>query len=312
MSLRIIFMGTPEFSVYSLQALVEAGHEIVAVYSQSSRFGGRRGKKTIPSPVEQCAEKLGLPVYKPQSLKNQTEIERLKTFKPDAIIVVAYGLLLPVSVLEIPILGCYNVHASLLPRWRGAAPIQRAILAGDKETGVTIMQMDKGLDTGPMAMQKKISIELQDVFSSLQDKLAKLGAHLLVKAMTALEKAELKLVPQPEESVTYAEKVLKEETRLIWQEPAEILFQKVAAFSTSPGAWCEMCFAGKWERVKILQVKKHARIEASKPAGYFTTNLKLLVYCGEGCLEILRLQRAGGKPMTAAQFLCGSHIEMIN
>ncbi len=308
MSLRLAFMGTPEFSVPVLEALHQAGHEIVAVYSQPPRPAGRRGLELTPTPVASAAEKLGIKVLTPKSLKDRQEQERFSSFKLDAAIVVAYGLLLPKAILDAPRFGCFNGHASLLPRWRGAAPIQRAIMAGDKKTGMMIMKMDEGLDTGPIALSKSIDIAPDMTAGELYDELEKIAAPLMVKAMEKLEQGDLTLTPQKSEGETYAKKITKDETRIDWSKPAKELQKRICGLSPFPGSWCEMEISGKRERVKLLKAKLVAG--SSLGAGHIDPET-LTIHCGEGCLQITRLQKAGGKAMDAETFLHGFHVTKV-
>lgn len=308
MSLRLAFMGTPEFSVPVLEALHQAGHEIVAVYSQPPRPAGRRGLELTPTPVASAAEKLGIEVLTPKSLKDRQEQERFSSFKLDAAIVVAYGLLLPKAILDAPRFGCFNGHASLLPRWRGAAPIQRAIMAGDKKTGMMIMKMDEGLDTGPIALSKSIDIAPDMTAGELYDELEKIAAPLMVKAMEKLEQGDLTLTPQKSEGETYAKKITKDETRIDWSKPAKELQKRICGLSPFPGSWCEMEISGKRERVKLLKAKLVAGF--SLGAGHIDPET-LTIHCGEGCLQITRLQKAGGKAMDAETFLHGFHVTKV-
>ncbi len=308
MSLRLAFMGTPEFSVPVLEALHQAGHEIVAVYSQPPRPAGRRGLELTPTPVASAAEKLGIEVLTPKSLKDRQEQERFSSFKLDAAIVVAYGLLLPKAILDAPRFGCFNGHASLLPRWRGAAPIQRAIMAGDKKTGMMIMKMDEGLDTGPIALSKSIDIAPDMTAGELYDELEKIAAPLMVKAMEKLEQGDLTLTPQKSEGETYAKKITKDETRIDWSKPAKELQKRICGLSPFPGSWCEMEISGKRERVKLLKATLVAG--SSLGAGHIDPET-LTIHCGEGCLQITRLQKAGGKAMDAETFLHGFHVTKV-
>ncbi|MBI0177040.1 methionyl-tRNA formyltransferase [Bartonella apis] len=308
MSLRLAFMGTPEFSVPVLEALHQAGHEIVAVYSQPPRPAGRRGLELTPTPVASAAEKLGIEVLTPKSLKDRQEQERFSSFKLDAAIVVAYGLLLPKAILDAPRFGCFNGHASLLPRWRGAAPIQRAIMAGDKKTGMMIMKMDEGLDTGPIALSKSIDIAPDMTAGELYDELEKIAAPLMVKAMEKLEQGDLTLTLQKSEGETYAKKITKDETRIDWSKPAKELQKRICGLSPFPGSWCEMEISGKRERVKLLKAKLVAG--SSLGAGHIDPET-LTIHCGEGCLQITRLQKAGGKAMDAETFLHGFHVTKV-
>lgn len=304
MPLRLIFMGTPEFSVSILQALHAAGHKIVAVYSQPPRPAGRRGLEITKSPVHQAAEKLGLPVLTPSSLKGEEEQKTFRDFGADAAVVVAYGLLLPKPILEGTTYGAFNGHASLLPRWRGAAPIQRAIMAGDSETGMMIMKMDEGLDTGPVALTRIVPIGPDTTARKLHDALMETGASLMVEAMAAL-KDGLTLIPQSEDGVTYARKISKEETRIDWSCDAKVVHNHIRGLSLIPGAWCEMELGGKPERVKIL---RSARVDDASGAPGEVLDDVLTVACGSGAVRLLELQRAGGKVVTAADFLRGAAI----
>ncbi len=308
MPLRLAFMGTPEFSVPVLEALHQAGHEIVAVYSQPPRPAGRRGLELTPTPVASAAEKLGIPVFTPKSLKDRQEQERFSSFNLDAAIVVAYGLLLPKAILEAPRFGCFNGHASLLPRWRGAAPIQRAIMAGDKTTGMMIMKMDEGLDTGPIALSKSIDIAPDMTAGELYDELEKIAAPLMVEAMEKLEQGDLTLTPQKSEGETYAKKITKDETRIDWSKPAKELQKRICGLSPFPGSWCEMEISGKQERVKLLKAKL---VDGRSLGAGHVDPETLTIHCGEGRLQITRLQKAGGKAMDAENFLHGFHVTKV-
>lgn len=308
MSLRLAFMGTPEFSVPVLKALYEAGHEIVAVYSQPPRPAGRRGLELTPSPVAAFAEKIGLPVKTPKSLKESEEQQYFSSLQLDAAIVVAYGLLLPKAVLDTPRFGCFNGHASLLPRWRGAAPIQRAIMAGDKKTGMMIMKMDEGLDTGPVALSKTIEITPEMTAGELHDALAEIAAPLMVEAVAKLERGTLMLTPQSQDGATYAKKISKDETRVDWSKPAEQLQKLICGLSPFPGSWCEMEISGKRERVKLLKAKL---VEGLSLDARHIEPGTLTIHCGEGRLKITRLQKSGGKAMDAETFLHGFHVTAV-
>jgi len=305
MPLRLIFMGTPEFSVATLRALHAAGHKIVAVYSQPPRPAGRRGLEMTKSPVHQAAEKLGLPVLTPVSLKSEEEQQRFRDFGADAAVVVAYGLLLPKPILEGTAYGAFNGHASLLPRWRGAAPIQRAIMAGDSETGMMIMKMDEGLDTGPVALTRIVPIGPDTTSGKLHDALMETGASLMVEAMAALKTEGLTLTPQPEEGATYARKISKEETRIDWSREAKEVHNHIRGLSPNPGAWCEMELGGKLERVKVL---RSARVDGASGESGEVLDDVLTIACGSGAVRLLELQRAGGKVVTAADFLRGADV----
>lgn len=291
--MRIVFMGTPDFSVPVLDALVEAGHEVCAVYSQPPRPAGR-GKKDRPSPVQARAEALGLPVRHPVSLKSADAQAEFAALGADVAVVVAYGLILPQAVLDAPARGCLNIHASLLPRWRGAAPIHRAIMAGDAQTGVCIMQMEAGLDTGPVLLCREADIGAEETTGQLHDRLSAMGAAAIVEALTALDT----LVPlaQPEEGVTYAAKIDKAEARVDWSRSAAEVDRMIRGLSPFPGAWTEV--AG--ERVKLLGSRlADGAGAAGTVLGGFT------IACGEGAVEVTRLQREGKKAMDTGDALRG-------
>jgi methionyl-tRNA formyltransferase len=305
MPLRIVFMGTPDFSVPTLRAIVEAGHSVAAVYTQPPRPAGRRGLELTPSPVQREAERLGIEVRSPVSLKGAAEQMAFRSLGADVAVVVAYGLLLPVPILEGTRLGAYNGHASLLPRWRGAAPIQRAIMAGDHETGMMIMKMDAGLDTGPVALTERVGIRPDETAGALHDRLMHVGATLMVEAMARLEAGTLTLTPQSAEGVIYARKIDKAETRIDWRLPAMELHNRVRGLSPFPGAWCEMTLGGKVERLKILRTSPASG--AGAPGEVLDERLG--VACGQGALRLVELQRAGGRPATAEEFLRGTRLE---
>ncbi len=304
MSLRIIFMGTPEFSVPTLAALAEAGHQIVAAYTQPPRPGGRRGLDLQKSPVHQAAELLGIPVLTPVNFKDEADRQTFRDFDADVAVVVAYGLLLPEAILTGTKYGCYNGHASLLPRWRGAAPIQRAIMAGDPETGMMVMKMDKGLDTGPVALTKVVQIGETMTGGELHDRLMQTGATLMREAMAKLEAGDLPLTAQPDEGVAYAAKISKTETRIDFARSAKEVHDHIRGLSPFPGAWFELEIAGKPERIKVLNS------ELAAGAGEVGTvlNDNLTIACGEGAVRLTRLQRAGGKALAAADFLRGTTV----
>ncbi|PYE87575.1 methionyl-tRNA formyltransferase [Phyllobacterium leguminum] len=308
MSLRVIFMGTPEFSVPVLTALIGQGHDIAAVYSQPPRPAGRRGLELTKSPVHDKAEQFGIEVRTPKSLKSAEEQEAFRALDADVAVVVAYGLLLPPPILEGTRLGCYNGHASLLPRWRGAAPIQRAIMAGDRETGMMIMKMDEGLDTGPVAMVEKVVITPDMTSGELHDRLSMISADLMVRAMAALERDSLTLKPQTETGVTYAAKIDKAETRIDWTGRAEDIHNRIRGLSPFPGAWCEMEIGGKPERVKLLK-STLARVEGTP--GMILPGDGLTITCGEGAVKLTLLQKAGGKPLGAQDFLRGAPVTRV-
>jgi methionyl-tRNA formyltransferase len=304
MPLRLIFMGTPEFAVPTLLELVAHGHEIAAVYTRAAKPAGR-GMKLQLSPVEQEARRLGIPVVTPRTLKTPEALDEFRALEADAAVVVAYGMILPQAILDAPKLGCFNLHASLLPRWRGAAPINRAIMAGDAETGVMVMKMDVGLDTGDVAMAERIAITDAMTAGDLHDALAPLGGDLMVRAIGALERGMLQLTKQSDEGVTYAAKIDKAETRIDWNRPAREVLRHVHGLSPFPGAWCEMPIEGQPVRVKILRC---ALTKGSGAAGDLLDD-HLTIACAEGAIRILELQRAGKAPMKAEEFLRGTPLQ---
>jgi methionyl-tRNA formyltransferase len=289
---KVIFMGTPDFSVPALRAIA-AQHEVVAVYSQPPRPAGR-GKKDRPSPVQSAAEEMGLPVRHPTKLRDEAEIRAFAGLGADVAVVVAYGLILPEAILEAPRRGCLNIHASLLPRWRGAAPIHRAIMAGDTETGVCIMQMDEGLDTGPVLLRQATDIGATETTADLHDRLSDMGARLILQALARL--ADLKPVEQPTEGVTYAQKIDKAEARIDWSRSAAEVDRLIRGLSPFPGAWTEV--AG--ERLKLLR----SRVEEGSAAPG-TILRGLTIACGKDAVDITEAQREGRKPMGAADLLKG-------
>ena len=295
--MRIVFMGTPDFSVPVLDALVEAGHEIVAVYSQPPRPAGR-GKKDRPGPVHARAEALGLEVRTPVSLRTADAQEEFAAIGADVAVVVAYGLILPQAILDAPAKGCLNIHASLLPRWRGAAPIHRAIMAGDAQTGVCIMQMEAGLDTGPVLLREALDIGTQETTAQLHDRLGVLGARLIVEALGKLD--ELAPQVQPEEGVTYAAKIDKAEARIDWSLPAVQVDRLIRGLSPFPGAW----FESDGQRIKVLG---SSCVEGSGKAGVVLTDT-LHVACGDGAVALTRLQRAGKGAQDVGVFQRGAQI----
>ena len=286
-------MGTPEFSVPALNALVEAGHEIACVYTQPPRPAGR-GKKDRRTAVHDRADALGLPVRHPKSLRNEEAQSEFAALGTEVAVVVAYGLILPQPILDAPMHGCLNIHASLLPRWRGAAPIHRAIMAGDTETGVCIMQMEAGLDTGPVLLRRSMDIHDTDTTGDLHDRLSEMGSELIVEALASLE--TLTPVPQPESGVTYAEKIDKAETRIDWTRPAEEVARHINALAPFPGAWTEV----QGERLKLLRAKP---TKAAAAPGIHLGDFRIA--CVSGAVEILEAQRQGKRPMTARDLLRG-------
>jgi len=296
MPMRLAFMGTPDFAVPALQALYAAGHDIACVYSQPARPAGR-GQKERPSPVQAAAEKLGCPVRTPSSLKDETAQQAFRDLGLDIAVVVAYGLILPQAVLDAPRHGCLNIHASLLPRWRGAAPIQRAILAGDTESGVTIMQMDAGLDTGPTLLMEATPITDATTGESLHDALSEMGSRMIVEALERTAAGSLPPIPQPEDGATYAKKLSRDEARIDWRDPADALERKLRAFTPWPGTWFDL----DGQRIKLLE----AEVADCKGEPGTVLDDEFTVACGEQALRLKRLQRQGKSPMEAADFLRG-------
>ena len=299
MALRLVFMGTPDFAVPTLVALY-ASHDIAAVYTRAPQPAGR-GLAPRFSPVAREAERFGLPVFTPTTLKSIDEENALRAHRADAAVVVAYGLILPKLILESFALGCFNLHASLLPRWRGAAPIHRAVMAGDAETGVMVMRMEEGLDTGPVAMAERVPIGPDATTGELHDALARLGGDLMLRALGALERGQLQLTPQAADGVTYAKKIDKHETRVDWSRSWQEVHNHCRGLSPFPGAWCELAGAG---RVKILRT---TRGDGSGAPGKVLDD-KLNVACGSGAVRLLQLQRAGRGPMAADEFLRGTPV----
>lgn len=304
MTLRVIFMGTPDFSVPTLAEIVAQGHEVVAVYTRPPQPAGR-GMSDRLSPVNEAASRLGLPVVMPKTLRLPAVEALFKEHAADVAVVVAYGLILPQPILKAPRCGCLNLHASLLPRWRGAAPIQRAIMAGDTETGIMVMRMEEGLDTGPVCLAERVPIGPDDNAGSLHDRLSERGAHLMAQALGLRERESLRCEPQNESGVTYAAKIKKSEARIDWNRPAEEIFNQIRSLSPAPGAWCEIPVGGKPERVKIL---KAATADGSGNAGLVLGLDPLVVACGENALRIIQVQRAGRGPAKAEEFLRGARI----
>jgi methionyl-tRNA formyltransferase len=302
MPLRLIFMGTPDFAVPTLRALAEHGHDIVAVYTRAAKPAGR-GMKLQPTPAAQEAQRLGISVLTPATLKTPEAQQEFRAHNADAAVVVAYGMILPQAILDAPKLGCFNLHASLLPRWRGAAPINRAIMAGDAESGVMVMKMDAGLDTGDVAMAERLKITNTMTAADLHDALAPLGADLMARAMDALERGKLQFTKQGSDG-TYAAKIEKAEARIDWTKPAHAVLRHIHGLSPFPGAWCEMPIEAGM-RVKIL------RCELAEGLGVPGELLddRLTVTCKDGAIRILELQRAGKQPMQAGEFLRGTPLK---
>jgi len=298
--LRLVFMGTPDFAVPTLLELVGAGHDLAAVYTRAPRPAGR-GMELRPSPVECEATRFGLSIITPKTLRTADAAQAMRALGADAAVVVAYGLILPKPILEAFRLGCFNLHASLLPRWRGAAPINRAVMAGDVETGVTVMKMDEGLDTGPIAMADRVAIAADATAGELHDLLARRGSKLMVIALAALERGTLQLTPQSEAGMTYANKIEKTETRIDWTLPWQRVHDHCRGLSPFPGAWFELAGIG---RVKVLRTAKGTG--AGKPGQVLDD--RLTVACGNGAVRLVELQRAGRQPMGAEEFLRGTPI----
>ena len=304
MTLRVVFMGTPDFAVPTLTEIVGQGHEIVAAYTQPPRPAGR-GMAEQPSPVHETARRFGIPLVMPKTLCIPKAAALFRSHDADVAVVVAYGLILPKPILDAPRHGCLNLHASLLPRWRGAAPIQRAIMAGDTETAVTVMRLVEKLDAGPACLAERTAIGPEENAKSLHDRLARLGADLMARALAALQRDMLTCEPQSEAGVTYAAKIGKEEARIDWSRPAAELHNHIRGLSPFPGGWCEMPLGDAAERVKILKARPASG--AGTPGAVLGLD-PLTVACGAGDVEVLELQRAGRKPVAAAQFLRGARL----
>jgi len=302
--MRVIFMGTPDFSVPVLDAIVAAGHEVVAVYTRAPKPAGRRGLDLTPSPVQVAAEKHGLKVFTPKSLRSDEETALFASHKADVAIVVAYGLILPKPILDAPIKGCLNLHASLLPRWRGAAPIQRAIMAGDAVTANNVMRMEEGLDTGPVALSQSVEILPDMTAQELHDELSQKGAGLVVEALEKLGQNALTFTPQPEDGVLYAHKIEKAEARIDWAEPAAAVHNKIRGLSPFPGAFFEADFGKGVERIKVLR----STLVEGKGAPGEALDDALAIACGHGAVRLIEVQRSGKGVMKAADFLRGTKV----
>lgn len=300
MSLRIVFMGTPDFAVPTLSEIVGQGHEVVAVYTRPPAEAGR-GMELKPSPVHAMAERFGLPVLTPKTLRTDEAAEIFRSHGADVAVVVAYGMLLPKAILDAPELGCLNLHASLLPRWRGAAPIQRAIMAGDKQTGVAVMKMEEGLDTGPVAMVERVAIAPEMNAGELHDRLMVLGADLMVRALAALSRGGLSFTPQPEEGVTYAHKLKNEDALIDWSKAAQAVHDHIRGLSPFPGAFFTADFGKGQERVKVL--KATLGTGSGQPGTLLDGNGT--ISCGDGSVRLIQVQRAGKAPVAAEEFLRG-------
>jgi methionyl-tRNA formyltransferase len=300
LALRLVFMGTPDFAVPTLLEIVGSGHDVAAVYTRAPQPAGR-GMAPRPSPIAREAERFSLPIFTPKTLKDPDAAAAMRAHGADAAVVVAYGLILPKPILDAFLLGCFNLHASLLPRWRGAAPIHRAIMSGDRETGVMVMKMDEGLDTGAIAMAQRVPIGPDTTTGELHDELARCGAKLMPVALGALERGSLALTPQADAGATYASKIDKNETRIDWTQPWREVHDHCRGLSPFPGAWFELAGSG---RIKVLRTTKGA----GEGAPGQVLDDKLTVACGQGSVRIVELQRAGGKPMPADEFLRGTPI----
>ncbi len=305
--MRVVFMGTPEIAVPTLVELIGAGHEVVAAYCQPPRPAGR-GMELRKSPVHMHAESAGIPVLTPRSLKGEAEQAVFRSHAADVAVVIAYGLLLPKAILEAPRLGCLNMHGSALPRWRGAAPLQRAIMAGDTETAAMIMRMDEGLDTGPVCLAERIAIGPDMTAGELHDRMMLVGAGLMVRALAALERDSLVCTPQPVEGVSYAAKIDKAEARIDFARPADEVHNRIRGLSPFPGAWFEVGPDGKRERIKVL------RSEVADGRGSPGTLLQSsapTIACGEGAIRLVEVQRAGRKPMSGAELMRGFDLSRL-
>jgi methionyl-tRNA formyltransferase len=297
-------MGTPEFAVPVLAGIIAQGHLVTAVYTRAPQPGGPRGREPVPSPVHVAARRFGIEVVTPRTLRSGKAAATLRGFKPDVVVVAAYGLILPGAILEVPAKGCLNLHASLLPRWRGAAPIERAIMAGDTESGVVVMRMEEGLDTGPVALAERIEIEPNANAGEIRDKLALIGAGLMTRALPMLEHGGLAFTPQAEAGVTYAHKIDKAEARIDWTRPASDIHNLVRGLAPFPGAFFEADLGKGMERVKVFR----ARIAQGAGTPGRVLDDGLTIACGEGALRLLVVQRAGKVPMPAGDFLRGARL----
>ncbi|WP_341991839.1 methionyl-tRNA formyltransferase [Azorhizobium sp. AG788] len=300
--MRIIFMGTPDFAVPTLSEIVGRGHEVVAVFTRAPAPSGRRGLDLTPSPVHTVAERFGIPVFTPKSLKGEEAASQVRALDAQVAVVVAYGLILPPAVLEAPELGCLNLHGSLLPRWRGAAPIQRAIMAGDAETGVAVMQMEAGLDTGPVGLLERITIAPDMTAGELHDRMSLIGADLMGRALAALERGGLHFTPQSDDGIAYAAKIEKAEARIDWSRPARQVHNIIRGLSPFPGAWFP--FGADQGRVKVLR----STLATGSGAPGTALDDGLTIACGEGAVRLVELQKAGKQPMGAATFLNGNDV----
>jgi methionyl-tRNA formyltransferase len=302
--MRVVFMGTPQFAVPALSAIFAQSHDVVAVYTRAPQPAGRRGLALTPSPVQTIAEQFGIPVFTPKTLRNEREAEIFRSHEADVAVVVAYGLILPKPIFAAPIHGCVNLHASLLPRWRGAAPIQRAIMAGDAETGILVMRMDEGLDTGPVALTAHVAIGPNATAGEMHDRLSQLGADLITRALPALACDSLGFQRQSEEGVTYAHKISKDECRIDWSRSAQEVHNHIRGLSPSPAAFFDADFGRGTERIRVLRSSLAA---GSGPPGTIIDD-ELTMACGSGAVRLVNVQRAGKAPMDAASFLRGARV----
>lgn len=302
--MRVVFMGTPDFAAPALERIVERGHEIIAVYTRAPKPAGRRGLMEVPSAVHATAARLGLPVLTPSTLRKPEAADIFRSHQADVAVVAAYGLLLPLPILEAPLYGCVNLHASLLPRWRGAAPIHRAVMAGDARTGVTLMRMEEGLDTGPAGPNEQIDIGENDTTGDVHDRLAGLAAALVARALPELERGELVFTPQPDEGVTYARKIDKSECPIDWSRPAKAVHDHIRGLSPFPGAYFEVDLGRGPERIKVLESRL---AEGEGPPGVALDD-RLTIACGSGAVRLSSLQRAGKQRMSAEVFLRGASL----
>ncbi len=300
--MRILFMGTPDFAVPTLTEIVSRGHEVVAVYTRAPAPAGRRGLDLLPSPVHATAEKFGLPVFTPKTLRGEEAADMIRALEADVAVVVAYGMILPQAILDAPRLGCLNLHASLLPRWRGAAPIQRAIMAGDKETGIAVMRMEAGLDTGPVGLLERVAIRPDMTAGDLHDQMMVLGADLMARALSALERGGLHFTAQPEAGVAYAHKLEKAETRIDWSRPAQEVHDHIRGLSPFPGAWFPL--GPEETRVKVLR----STLAAGQGAPGTALDDHLTIACGDGAVRLVQLQKAGKQAGSADAFLNGNPV----
>jgi len=297
-------MGTPEFAVPVLAGIIADGHLVTAVYTRAPQPAGRRGLEPSPSPVHAAALRFGIEVITPHTLRSGEATATLRGFKPDVVVVAAYGLILPKTILDVPAKGCLNLHASLLPRWRGAAPVERAIMAGDLETGVVVMRMEEGLDTGPVALKERIAIGPEANAGEIHDKLAHVGAGLMTRALAMLEHGELAFTPQADEGVIYAHKIDKGEARIDWRKPALNIHNLIRGLSPFPGAFFEAGLGARLERVKVFRTRI---AEGAGMPGRVLDDC-LTIACGEGALRVLEVQRSGKAPMPAGDFLRGARL----